>query len=121
MWRESSAFAKATADHRSSKSEGGRSGQGRPTGGRASDGYDPACVTSKERPLTRISAVRGGPVFGPALQEIELDPIAPPLPDVITSQDDVTLTTQRQSLAVDTLIDPPPPPGPSDAPPGSML
>jgi len=60
-------------------------------------------------------------VFEPALQEIELDPKAPPLPDVITSHDDVTLTAQRQSLAVVTVIDPPPPPDGSEAPAGSML
>jgi hypothetical protein len=61
-------------------------------------------------------------VFGPAaLQEIELDPNPPPLPDVITSHDEVTPTTQRQSLGVLTLIDPPPPPAGSDAPPGLML
>lgn len=60
-------------------------------------------------------------MFEPALQEIEPDPKAPPLPDVITSHDDVALTAQRQSLAVDTVIDPPPPPDGSEAPAGSML
>jgi len=33
----------------------------------------------------------------------------------------VTIDHQRQSLAVDTVIDPPPPPDGSEAPAGSML
>jgi len=60
-------------------------------------------------------------VFGPACQEIELDPIPPDPPEVTTIHDEVTPTFQAQSLAVDTLIEPPPPEAASVAPPGSRL
>jgi hypothetical protein len=60
-------------------------------------------------------------VFEPALQEIEADPIPPLPPEVITSHGAVRVTLQAQSLSVDTLIEPLPPPDPMDAPPGLML
>jgi hypothetical protein len=60
-------------------------------------------------------------VFEPALQEIEADPMPPLPPEVITSHGAVATTTHAQSLSVDTLIEPPPPPDPIDAPPGLIL
>jgi hypothetical protein len=45
----------------------------------------------------------------------------PPFPpDVTTSHEEVTLTTHRQSLAVDTLIEPLPPAAPIVTPRGSI-
>ena len=75
----------------------------------------------KTCPITMISAVFAGPVLDPTRHEIELGPVAPLPPEVITIQEFVTVGVQEQSLAVDTLMEPEPPPAPTDAPPGSRL
>jgi hypothetical protein len=80
--------------------------------------YDPACVIENTCPITMISAVLGGPVFEPTLQEIELGPVAPLPPEVIAIQELVTVGTHEQSLSVETLMEPEPPPAPTDAPLG---
>ena len=56
-----------------------------------------------------------GPVLEPTLQEIELDPVAPAPPEVITIHEFRIVGTHEQSLSVDTLIEPEPPPDPTDA------
>jgi hypothetical protein len=83
--------------------------------------YDPACVIENTCPITMISAVLGGPVLEPTRQEIELGPVAPLPPEVMTIHELVTVGTHGQSISVDTLIEPSPPPDPTDAPDGLRL
>ena len=83
--------------------------------------YDPACEMVNTCPITRISPTLAGPVLEPTLQEIELGPVAPAPPEVITIHEFTIVGTHEQSLSVNTLIEPEPPPDPTDAADGPML
>ena len=83
--------------------------------------YDPACAMVNTCPITTISPTLAGPVSEPTRQEIELDPVAPAPPEVITIHEFRIVGTHEQSLSVDTLIEPEPPPAPTDAADGLML
>ena len=76
-------------------------------------------MIEKTCPITMISPTLGGPVLEPTRQEIELDPVAPVPPEVITIQEFRTVGTHEQSPSVDTLIEPDPP-APTDAAHGLM-